>query len=172
VYGARSWPGTSDGLRSSWWRLVPAAAAAPPTAPATPTTAPSVASALVAASRAPLLVRPPGRPGGTLTATFRNTGSTPWPAAALQLVRNVPAGHPADPLAAPPTATRLVALKAGAAVVRPGETVTVSLGLDATRVPAGAHDRSYRLRLGAGAPFGASVVWKVPVRAPLPGIRR
>ena len=48
----------------------------------------------------------------------------------------------------------------------------MSLSLDATRVPAGTHARSYRLRLGTGAPFGASVVWKVPVRAPLPGIRR
>jgi SpoIID/LytB domain protein len=176
VYGARSWPGTRDGLRSSWWRLVPAAAPAPvPSTPTTPDPAPTtppVASALLAASRAPLLVRPPGRPSGTLTATFRNTGTTPWPAAALQLVRNVPPGHPADPLTAPPTKTRLVALKADAAVVRPGETVTVSLALDASRVPTGAHDRSYRLRLGSGAPFGASVVWKVPVRAPLPGIRR
>ena len=105
-------------------------------------------------------------------ATFRNTGTTPWPASSLQLVRNVPAGHPADPLTAPPTATRLVALKAGSAVVRPGETVTVSLAVDASRVPIGAHDRSYRLRLGSGAAFGASVVWKVAVRAPLPGSRR
>jgi SpoIID/LytB domain protein len=179
VSAARSWPRTSDGLRSSWWRLVPAAAPAPvpppaPSAPATPVPAPVAppASALVAASRAPLLVQPPGRPSGSLTATFRNTGATPWPAADLQLVRTVPAGHPADPLSAPPAATRLVALKAGAGVVRPGETVTLSLGLDASRVPAGTHARSYRLRLGAGAPFGASVVWKVPVRAPLPGIRR
>lgn len=180
VYGARSWPGTSDGLRSSWWRLVPAAApapvpavpASPPAQPAPTPPAPTVASALVAASRPPLLVRPPGRPSGTLLATFRNTGTAPWPAGALQLVRNAPAGHPADPLAAPPAATRLVALKAGAAVVRPGETVTLSLALDATRVPTGTHARSYRLRLGTGAAFGASVVWKVPVRAPLPGLRR
>jgi peptidoglycan hydrolase-like amidase len=146
VYGARRWPAARDGLRSSWWRLVPAdapvagAPQAPPTAatPApTPPTTPAVTSALVAASRPPLLVQPPGRPSGTLTATFRNTGTTPWPATALQLVRNAPPGHPADPLAAPPTATRLVALKAGAAVVRPGETVTLALALDATRVPTG-----------------------------------
>jgi SpoIID/LytB domain protein len=175
VSGARSWPGATDGLRSSWWRLVPADAPAPaPAVPALPSapTPPVTASALVVASRAPLLVQPPGRPSGTLTATFRNTGTVPWPAAALQLVRNVPAGHPVDPLTAPPAATRLVALRAGAADVHPGESVTVSLALDATRVPAGAHDRSYRLRLGTGAPFGATVVWKVPVRAALPGIRR
>jgi len=175
VQGARSWPGTRDGLRSSWWRLVPAAVPAPPpSVPPAPEPAPApapVASALVASSRPPLLVQPPGRPSGTLTATFRNTGTTPWPAAALQLVRTAPPGHPADPLAAPPTATRLVALKAGA-VVRPGGTVTLTLALDASRVPAGTHARSYRLRLAGGAPFGASVVWKVPVRAPLPGTRR
>jgi peptidoglycan hydrolase-like amidase len=175
VSGARSWPGATDGLRSSWWRLVPADAPAPaPAVPALPSapTPPVTASALVVASRAPLLVQPPGRPSGTLTATFRNTGTVPWPAAALQLVRNVPAGHPVDPLTAPPAATRLVALRAGAADVHPGESATVSLALDATRVPAGAHDRSYRLRLGTGAPFGATVVWKVPVRAPLPGTLR
>jgi hypothetical protein len=176
VSRARSWPGTRDGLRSSWWRLVPAAAPAPAPDPAPvpepAPAAPPAASALVAASRPPLLVQPPGRPSGTLTATFRNTGTTAWPVAALQLVRNAPAGHPSDPLAAPPAATRLVALQAGAAVVRPGETVTVALALDASRVPAGTHARSYRLRLGGGAAFGASVVWKVPVRAPLPGTRR
>ena len=55
----------------------------------------------MAASRPPLLVQPPGRQSGTLTATFRNTGAAPWPVSALQLVRNAPAGHPADPLAAP-----------------------------------------------------------------------
>ncbi len=186
VSGARSWPARKDGLRSSWWRLVPAEVPVTP-APVPPVLVPPVvppvvvppvappvvpASALVAASRPPLLVQPPGRPSGTLTATFRNTGTAPWPVASLQLVRNVPAGHPADPLAAPPTATRLVALKAGAAVVRPGETVTLALSLDASKVPVGTHARSYRLRLGTGASFGASVVWKVPVRAPLPGIRR
>jgi hypothetical protein len=168
VHGARSWPGRKDGLRSSWWRLVPADV--PP--PAAPSPAPSAGSALVAASRPPLLVQPPGRPVGTLTATFRNTGAAPWPVGALQLVRNAPAGHPADPLAAAAAATRLVVVGAGASVVRPGETVTLSLALDASHVPVGTHARAYRLRLGSGEPFGASVVWKVPVRAPLPGILR
>ena len=75
VYGARSWPGTSDGLRSSWWRLVPADVPAPvpvtpvppvpPVVPPVVPVAPSVASALVAASRPPLLVQPPGRPAGS-----------------------------------------------------------------------------------------------------------
>jgi hypothetical protein len=37
VSGARSWPGATDGLRSSWWRLVPADAPAPaPAVPALP----------------------------------------------------------------------------------------------------------------------------------------
>jgi len=171
VYGARSWPGASDGLRSSWWRLVPTSAPAPAPSASTTPTVPQVASALVTSSPAPLLVRPPARPSGTLTATFRNTGTTSWPAAALQLVRNAPPGHPADPLVAPPTGTRVASLGTGSAV-EPGETVTVSLALDASLVPTGTHDRSYRLRLGSGAAFGDTVSWKVSVRAALPGMRR
>ena len=179
VYSARRWPAAQDGLRSSWWRIVPAsvpaARVAAPAAPAAPVAAPvaipAAGSALVAASRPPLLVRPPGRSTGTLTATFRNTGSTAWPARALQLVRKAPPGRP-DPLAAPAVATRIVALRSGATTVPPGETVTLSLALDAAAVPPGRHSRAYRLRLGTGPAFGATVVWQVPVRAPLPGIRR
>ena len=40
------------------------------------------------------------------------------------------------------------------------------------RVPAGRHARAYRLRLGTGAAFGASVLWQVPVQDARPGTRR
>ena len=41
VHGARAWPATSDGLKSSWWRiLAPAPAAAPEPAPPSTTARP------------------------------------------------------------------------------------------------------------------------------------
>ena len=168
VYSARRWPAASDGLRSSWWRIVPPVTAAPP--PPVTAPVPDFSSVVVTASSAPLLVRPPGRSAGTLTATWRNTGSVAWPAAALQMARTAPPGWP-DPLAAGAPATRLVA-PLGAASVAPGETVTLSLAVNAALVPPGRHTRAFRLRLGTGPVFGPSVLWQVPVQEARPGTRR
>ena len=182
IYGARSWPAASDGLRSTWWRLsVPAAAAAtapaaPPSPPA-PTSppapvAPAPASALVAASVPATLVRPPGRSAGTLTATFRNTGTTAWPVSALQLVRVGASG--ADPLVGAASSARVSALSMPAASVWPGQSVTLALAVDARSgaVRTGRHARTYRLRIGTGPAFGEAVVWQLTVQDTLPGTRR
>jgi len=155
VHAARSWPGHSDGLRSSWWRLAGAAA---------PAAASSVAAVLVAHAPAPVLVRPPGLATGTVTATVRNTGTTAWPTASLALAAVAPAPVP-DPLV-PGTVAVRNAVRAGAVTVAPGETATLALPVDAARVAAGTHARSYRLRLGTGAPFGPELAWRVAVQEP------
>jgi SpoIID/LytB domain protein len=152
VQGARPWPATSDGLKSSWWRLTGAPAA------------PAAGSTLVAAAGAPVLVRPPGAPTGALTATFRNTGALAWPTGSLDLALTAGASGP-DPLTlrAGRVSVRHVE-RPGALRVEPGETAVVTRRVDATTVPAGTHARTYRLRLGAGPVFGASVTWRVPVQ--------
>ena len=148
VYGARTWPTHVDGLRSSWWRVVPAA----------------WASSVVARSEPGTLVRAPGRATATVTATLRNTGTTAWPTAGLGLV--AAAGTPSpDPLVAGPVAVRHATVS-GATAVAPGEAVVVVLPVDATAATAGAHDRSFRLRVGTGAPFGATLSWTLVVQEP------
>ena len=153
VYAARSWPGTSDGLRSSWWRIVGAAAPAPATVTA--------ASQVVAQSAAPTLVRPPGTSTATLTATVRNSGSSAWPTAALGLAPTSPVPTP-DPLVPRAVVVRHGS-RSGAVTVEPGEAATLSLAVDAAAVPAGTHTRSYQLRAGTGAPFGAVLTWRIAV---------
>ncbi len=146
VYNARPWPGSSDGLRSSWWRVV----------------VPQTTSSVTAQSAAPTLVRPPGASTGTLTATFKNTGATAWPVAGLHLAVASPPGE-ADPLAG--GATRPGAPVTSAATIEPGQTADFVIRLDAAGVQPGTHGRAYRLRLGDGPLFGATVAWRVPVEA-------
>ena len=153
VYNARPWPGSSDGLRSSWWRVVVA----------------QTGSTVSGQSAAPTLVRPPGVSTGTLTASLKNTGATAWPVAALHLAVASPPGQ-ADPLAGGstrPGAFVGVTGRAGAATVEPGETAEFAVRLDATGVQPGTHGRSYRLRVGTGPVFGATVAWRIPVQAPV-----
>lgn len=160
VSGARPWPGNADGLRSSWWRL---AGTAPADVPPALMTAPSVASTLVAAAPAPVLVRPPGTVTGTLSATFRNSGSTAWPVAGLELAPTTGTAA-SDPLTVRAGRTSVRnATRPGAATVAAGESAVVARPVDATTVPAGTHPRSFRLRLGA-ATFGAPVSWRVAVQ--------
>jgi SpoIID/LytB domain protein len=153
VYNARSWPGSSDGLRSSWWRVV----------------VPQTGSSVSAQSAAPTLVRPPGVATGTLTASLRNTGSAAWPVDGLHLAVASPPGE-ADPLAGGstrPGAFVRNATRAGATTVEPGETADFAVRLDAAGVQPGTHGRAYRLRVGTGPVFGATVSWRIPVQAPL-----
>jgi len=75
IYNAHTWPGASDGLRSSWWHIKA-----------------SLASSVVARSAAPVLVRSPGASTGTLTASLKNTGTSGWPVSGLHLALASPAG--------------------------------------------------------------------------------
>ena len=154
VYGARTWPAYADGLKSTWFRIVGGAPAG---------------SALVAQSAAPTLVHAPGDPTGTLTASLRNTGTTGWPTSGLHLAIASPPGE-ADPLAGGstrPGAFVRNATRPGATTVEPGETADLAVALDASGVTVGTHARAYRLRIGDGPVFGATVSWRIPVQAPV-----
>lgn len=172
VYNARTWPASSDGLKSSWWRVTNATAGPTPAPAPSPTAAPApagdLASVVTAQSAAPTLVRPPGKATGTLTASLKNTGSAAWPVNGLHLTTASPAGQ-ADPLVAGstrPGAFVRNASRPGATSVAPGEVADFSFALDATGVEAGTLSRSYRLRTGTAAPFGATVSWQVVVQQP------
>ena len=143
VYGSASWPGTSSGLRSTWFRVV----------------TPSSGSTVVEQSAAPALVRPPGVPTGRVTVVLRNTGTTAWPAVGLHLALAGPPGA-ADVLARGSTRP---GVHTGTADVAPGETAGFAVDLDASGVAAGSHLRSYRVRLGDGPLLGAAVSWRFVV---------
>ncbi len=143
VYGAASWPGSSTGLRSTWFHL----------------TAPASSSAVVEQSNAPALVRPPGASTGVLTAVVRNTGTTTWSAADLHLAISSPPGQ-ADALAGRSTRPGRYT---GTGDVAPGQTAAFRIDLDAAGVAAGTHTRVYRVRLGDGPVLGAPVTWKIVV---------
>ncbi|MEX2289312.1 MAG: SpoIID/LytB domain-containing protein [Mycobacteriales bacterium] len=150
VYNARTWPANSDGLKSSWWRVVVA----------------ETGSSVTAQSSAPILVRPPGVSTGTLTTGLRNTGATAWPVDGLHLAVASPPGE-ADPLAGGSTRPGGYvrnATRPGATTVEPGETADFAVRLDAAGVAAGTHGRAYRLRIGDGPVFGATVAWSIPVQ--------
>ena len=150
VYNARPWPASSDGLKSSWWRIVPAA----------------TGSTVTAQSAAPSLQRPPGVSTGSLTASLRNTGASAWPVTGLHLAVASPPGE-ADPLvggSTRPGAFVRNATRPGATSVEPGEVADFSFRLDAAGVLAGTHGRAYRIRIGDGPLLGATVSWSVPVR--------
>lgn len=149
VYNARPWPGSSDGLKSSWWRIVVA----------------ETGSRVTAQSAAPSLVRPPGASTGSLTATLENTGAAAWPVTGLHLAVASPPGE-ADPLAGGstrPGAFVRNATRPGATTVEPGERADFVVRLDAAGVAAGTHGRAYRLRIGEGPVFGATVSCTVRV---------
>ena len=153
VYSARTWPASSDGLKSSWWRVVPT----------------QTGSTVAAQSAAPALVRPPGAAKGTLTARLTNTGATAWPVEGLHLAVASPPGE-ADPLvggSTRPGAFVRNADRAGATTVEPGESADFSFALDAAGVAAGNHGRAYRVRIGDGPLLGATVSWTIPVRDPV-----
>ena len=149
VYGARSWPASRDGLRSSWWRLLPETPGRTAPAPAAPA-APRLSAAAVGPAVA---VAPRGSAAGPVLAdgrtvvvprggwtevqlAFRATGDEPWPAGpgtAVQLGTSSPRNRgssfagpgwlswarPGSPVAAPD----------GSAAVAPGGTGVFRLRL-------------------------------------------
>ncbi|MDP3711116.1 MAG: SpoIID/LytB domain-containing protein [Mycobacteriales bacterium] len=147
IYNARSWPANGDGLRSSWWRFVPASG-----------------SKVVSQSAAPRLVKAPGPSTGAVTAVIENTGTTSWSTDGLHLAVASPPGE-ADPLAGGSTTPG--AYTGSATSIAPGERAEFRVALDAAGVAPGTHGRAYRLRIGTGPLFGATVSWRIPVDAAL-----
>lgn len=150
VYNAHSWPASSDGLRSSWWHVMPA-----------------LSSSIVSQSAAPRLVQSPGVSTGTLTVTMKNTGTVTWPTHGLHLSVASPPGQ-ADPLVG--NSTYPGHYTGTATSIPPDATAAFSFALTGDGVPAGLQGRSYRLRLGlddTDKVFGATVSWKIPVDLPL-----
>ena len=47
--------------------------------------------------------------------------------------------------------------------IGPGQTASFTFALDSRAVAAGNHGRAYRLRIGDGSVFGATVNWTIPV---------
>ncbi|MGB8649089.1 MAG: SpoIID/LytB domain-containing protein [Mycobacteriales bacterium] len=147
IYNAHTWPGSTDGLRSSWWHVTPA-----------------TNSALVSQSTAPRLVQTPGVSTGTLTATLKNTGTTTWSTNGLHLAVASPPGQ-ADPLVG--GSTRPGVYAGSATSIAPGDTASFRFSLTGDGVDPGLQGRSYRLRIGTGALFGATVSWRIEVDAPV-----
>ena len=146
IYYARTWPSYSDGLRSSWWTI----------------TTTTTDGAVVSQSAAPRLIRPPGAPStGSMTVTMKNTGATSWPTDGLHLAVASPPGQ-ADALVGNSTRPGVL-VPTTATSIAPGETAAFTFALDAAGVAAGNHGRAYRLRIGDGPVFGATVNWTVPV---------
>jgi SpoIID/LytB domain protein len=152
IYNARPWTGgSSTGLRSRWFWIVP-----------------EYSSSVVSRSAAPRLVLPPGYPKGTLTAVFRNTGNAGWPVSGLHLALASPAGGK-DPLVGGSTRPGSYVKNLthpGATTVLPGDQAQFAVPVDASHVPPGTRTTSYRVRIGAAAIFGATASWTLDVQAP------
>jgi SpoIID/LytB domain protein len=144
-YYARTWPAYSDGLRSSWWRLLP-----------------STNSSVASKSAVPPLVQSPGTRSGEVTATLTNTGTTTWSTSGLHLALVSPAGG-AEALTG--GTSRPGVYTGSASSIAAGETATFRISLDADKISPGSYLRSYRLRSGSGSLFGATVAWRFNVAA-------
>ena len=145
IYNAHPWPASSDGLKSSWWHVVPAYAAS-----------------VVTQSTAPRLVRSPGVSTGKLTVTMKNTGTSGWSTTGLHLTVASPVGQ-ADPLVGGSTKPGVYTGPAG--TIAPGGTADFSLALTGDGVTPGQYARSYRVRLGTGQVLGSVVSWSIRVDA-------
>ena len=147
VYSARTWPASSDGLRSTWFRV-------------TASTDSSVASA----STPPRLVKAPGPSTGQLKVTVKNTGTTTWSTDGLHLAVASPPGE-ADALVGRSTRPGVL-VRPTSGSIGTGQTADFTFALDAAGVQPGLHRRAYRLRNGTGALFGSTVSASVQVDAP------
>jgi SpoIID/LytB domain protein len=152
VYSANSWPGSSTGLRSSWWHVKGA-----------------LAATTVSRSAAPTLVKSPGASTARLLVTMKNTGTQAWPVADIHLTA---ASSPGSPDALVGNRTRPGVYNRnltspGAASVDVGETAEFRFDLTGDAVAPGSYGRNYRLRLGTGQVFGPVVSWTIAVVAPV-----
>ncbi len=145
VYNAHTWPASSDGLRSSWWHIRDA-----------------LSSTVVGQSAAPRLVQSPGISTGTLSVSMKNTGTSSWATSGLHLAVASPPGQ-ADPLVGNSTTPGVYT--GSATTVAPGEVAAFGFSLTGDGVKPGLQGRSYRLRSGSGALFGATVSLTVQVDA-------
>ncbi|MDT7538964.1 MAG: hypothetical protein QOI82_2549, partial [Actinomycetota bacterium] len=145
IYNAHTWPAYSDGLRSSWWQITT-----------------TMDASIVSQSAAPSLIRPPGAPStGSLTVTVKNTGTAVWPTDGLHMAVASPPGQ-ADALVGGSTRPGVL-VPTSATSIGPGATASFTFALDARSVAAGNHGRAYRVRIGDGSVFGATVNWTIPV---------
>jgi hypothetical protein len=94
---------------------------------------------------------------------MKNTGTTAWPTDGLHMAVSSPPGQ-ADALVGGSTRPGVL-VPTSATSVGVGESASFTFALDAAGVAAGDHGRAYRLRIGDGDLFGATVNWTVPVAA-------
>jgi SpoIID/LytB domain protein len=153
IYNAHSWPGSSTGLRSSWWHVKG-----------------SLQAQMVAASGAPSLVQSPGMSTGQLAVQLKNTGTQSWPVAGIHLTSATAPGTP-DPLVGdstrPGVFTKNITDPSNTSSVQVGDTAEFRFDLTADAVDPGTYKRSYRLRYSTGGLFGPTVSWTIPVAAPV-----
>jgi SpoIID/LytB domain protein len=152
IYNAHVWPTYSDGLRGSWWHIVP-----------------NYGATVVSKNAAPALVRPPGQATYALDVQYRNTGTAAWPVSGLHLALAGPMGG-ADPMVGgSKTPGHFVAnvSRSGATDVQPGEVARFQVSLDVSSVAAGSYAKAYAVRIGTGAVFGQVAQWVVTVANPV-----
>ncbi|MDX6220623.1 MAG: stage sporulation protein [Frankiales bacterium] len=153
IYNAHSWPGSSTGLRSSWWHVKG-----------------SLDARLVARSAAPSLVQSPGTSTGQLAVQLQNTGTQPWPDSGIHLTSATTPGSQ-DQLVGgstrPGVFTKNVTDPSNTTTVEVGDTAEFRFDLTADAVQPGTYARGYRLRVNTGGVFGPVVSWTVPVAAPV-----
>jgi SpoIID/LytB domain protein len=146
IYNANVWPASSNGLKSSWWHPLPATNAA-----------------IDSQSPSPRLVQSPGTSRATITVTMRNNGTTTWPTSNLRMVVASPVGE-ADPLVG---GSAYPGVYTGSATsIPPDGLATFAFNLTGDNVKPGVYARAYRIRLGNGTVFGATVGWRIAVDAP------
>ena len=152
IYNAHTWPTYADGLRGSWWHVIP-----------------QFGATVVSKNAVPTLVRPPGPSTFTLDVQYKNTGSTAWPVSGLHLAVAGPMGA-ADPMVGgSKTPGRYVAnlSRSGASDVAPGEVARFQVPLDVSSTYAGTYAKAYAVRIGTAAVFGQVAQWTVTVVNPV-----
>lgn len=152
IYNAHPWPNYSNGLRSTWFHIVP-----------------EFAASVVSRSATHTLVLPPGIPTETLTTVFKNVGSGTWPVSGLHLALSSPAGGP-DPLShnsTRPGAYVKNLTHPGASSVVPGDEVEFQIPIDATGQKPGTVTTAYRVQIGTAALFGSPAAWSITIVAPV-----
>ena len=145
---ANQWPGSSNGIRGSWWKIRTS----------------GLASSIVTQSRDLTLVRPPGRAVNDQFVEFRNTGVTAWPVDGLHLA--TPAGS-WDPFTGGSTKPGVLVEPAGATAIQPGQIAKFRVRIDMSNLKPGVHRPQYRVRLGSGEIFGATVTWRITLVDPV-----